>query len=111
MPLRKDVFISSTSADLGSYRQIVKDAMLSLGAYPIEQTNFPTDYRKMEEVLERRLDPCDAVIHLAGFHYGGEPRPAPGIPRRSWTMGIPSRNGGRQTEAVIPFPRPWGLRV
>ena len=23
--------------------------------------------------LARRLDPCDAIIHLVGFYYGAEP--------------------------------------
>jgi hypothetical protein len=43
MAARKHVFISATSADLGSYRQVVKDALLTLGAHPIEERNFPTD--------------------------------------------------------------------
>jgi|SRR5208337_210972 len=45
MGARKEVFISATSADLGSYRQVAKEAVLTLGAYPIEERNFPTDYR------------------------------------------------------------------
>jgi hypothetical protein len=45
------VFISATSADLGSYRQVVKDALLTLGAHPIEESNFPTDYRELERAL------------------------------------------------------------
>jgi len=86
MGARKEVFISATSADLGSYRQVVKDALLTLGAHPIEESNFPTDYRELQNLLARRLDPCDAVIHLVGFHYGGEPNKTPDIPRRSWTQ-------------------------
>ena len=46
MAARKEVFISATSADLRSYRQVVKDALLTLGAHPIEESNFPTDYRE-----------------------------------------------------------------
>ena len=48
MAARKEVFISATSADLGSYRQVVKDALLTLGAHPIEESNFPSDYRKLQ---------------------------------------------------------------
>src|SRR5271165_1161514 len=73
---RKEVFISATSADLGSYRQVVKEALHTLGVHPVEESNFPTDYRKLQDLLARRLDPCDAVIHLVGFHYGGEPKVA-----------------------------------
>jgi hypothetical protein len=84
MAARKEVFISATSADLGSYRQVVKDALLTLGAHPIEESNCPTDYRELQKLLARRLDPCDALIHLVGFYYGGEPKQTPDIPRRSW---------------------------
>jgi hypothetical protein len=67
MAARKEVFISATSTDLGSYRQVVKDALLTLGAHPIDRLPQASD------LLARRLDPCDAVIHLVGFHYVGEP--------------------------------------
>jgi tetratricopeptide (TPR) repeat protein len=86
MSIRKEVFISATSADLGSYRQVAKDALLTLGAHPVEEQNFSTDYRELHTLLARRLDPCDAMIHLVGFHYGGEPNRSPNIPRRSWTQ-------------------------
>src|SRR5271166_6459442 len=86
MGARKEVFISATSADLGSYRQVAKEAVLTLGAHPIEEKNFPTDYRELQALLTRRLDPCDAIIHLIGFYYGGEPETPPDTPRRSWTQ-------------------------
>jgi hypothetical protein len=86
MGARKEVFISATSADLGSYRQVAKEAVLTLGAHPIEERNFPTDYRALQDLLARRLDPCDAIIHLVGFYYGGEPNAPPDTPRRSWTQ-------------------------
>jgi hypothetical protein len=70
MGLRAEVFVSATSADLGSYRQVAKEAVLTLGANPIEEKNFPTDYRELEALLARRLDPCDAIIHLVGFYCG-----------------------------------------
>jgi hypothetical protein len=73
MATRKEVFISATSAYLGSYRQVAKNAILTLGAHPIEETNFPTDYRQLQDSLALRLDPCDAIIYLVGFYYGGEP--------------------------------------
>jgi tetratricopeptide (TPR) repeat protein len=84
--LRKDVFISATTQDLGSYRQVVKDALLKLGAHPTEQTTFPTDHRTVSDMLARLLDPCDAVIHLAGFHYGSEPPTKPGLARHSYAQ-------------------------
>jgi hypothetical protein len=86
MVSRKEVFISATSADLGSYRQVVKEALLTRGAHPVEQKNFPTEYSELQGLLARVLDHCDAVIHLVGFYYGGEPNPTPDIPRRSWAQ-------------------------
>jgi len=83
---RLDVFISATSADLSSYREVAKQALLDIGAHPVEQGNFPTDHRELNEMLARQLDPCDAVLHIAGFRYGGEPRPEPNIPRHSYTQ-------------------------
>jgi hypothetical protein len=62
MSVRKEVFISATSADLGSYRRIAKEALLTLGAHPVEEENFPTDYRELQALLARRLDPCDALV-------------------------------------------------
>jgi hypothetical protein len=86
MGVRAEVFISATSADLTSYRQVAKEAVLTLGAHPIEEKNFPTDYRELQALLARRLDPCDAIIHLVGFYYGGEPNAPRDTPRRSWTQ-------------------------
>src|SRR6202043_2528025 len=86
MGMRAEVFISATSADLASYRQVAKEAVLTLGAHPIEEKNFPTDYRELQALLARRLDPCDAIVHLVGFYYGGEPSAPPDAPRRSWTQ-------------------------
>jgi tetratricopeptide (TPR) repeat protein len=86
MGLRAEVFIAATSADLGSYRQVAKEAVLTLGAHPIEEKTFPTDYRELQALLAHRLDPCDVIIHLVGFYYGGEPKAPPDTPRRSWTQ-------------------------
>jgi hypothetical protein len=43
------VFIGATSADLASYRQAVKEALLTNGILPVEQTNFPPDFRSVEQ--------------------------------------------------------------
>ena len=83
---RKEVFVSAVSRDFASYRDVAKQALLDIGAHPIEQHNFPTDYRELDEVLAARLDPCDAMIHIVGPSYGTEPPPSPGRPRRSYTQ-------------------------
>ncbi len=45
------IFISATFGDLGSVRGLVKDALLKIGCMPVEQADFPPDYRKVAEFL------------------------------------------------------------
>lgn len=87
--LTPHVFISAASDDLRSARHVVKDALLSLGCHPIVQEHFEPDFRTVEEMIRGRIQECDAVVHLIGKRYGGEPSPKslpPGTPRRSWTQ-------------------------
>ena len=82
-----EVFVSATTADLGSYRREIKDALLTLGIFPVEQSNFALAYGRLTKVLHDLIGRCDAVVHLVGFHYGAEPaKPRPGQPRRSYTQ-------------------------
>jgi hypothetical protein len=81
------VFISATTRELRSYREEVKNALLTLGIFPIEQTNFRLAHGPLTAKLRSLIAPCDAVIHLAGFYYGAEPSQRPsGEPRRSYTQ-------------------------
>jgi len=81
------VFISATSGDLASYRQVVKEALLTNSILPVEQTNFPPDFRSVEQMLEAKIRDCYAVICLVGFVYGAEPADRPADrPRRSYTQ-------------------------
>jgi ABC-type branched-subunit amino acid transport system substrate-binding protein len=82
-----EVFISATSSDLRSCRLLAKEALLTLGCVPVEQTNFPPDYRTVHEMLRAKVAACDAVIHVAGECYGAEPGARdPEAPRRSYTQ-------------------------
>jgi hypothetical protein len=38
---RPEVFISATSSDLRSSRQLIEEALLTMGCRPVEQTSFP----------------------------------------------------------------------
>jgi hypothetical protein len=83
------VFISATSKDLGTVRELVKQALLTMGCMPIEQTNFPPDYRSVREMIEEKVAGCEAVIHIVGMRYGAEPDPSTlpqGAARRSYTQ-------------------------
>jgi Domain of unknown function (DUF4062) len=82
-----EVLISATTTDLGSYRGEVKNTLLTLGIFPIEQSNFALAHGSLTEMLHGLIGRCDAVIHLAGLHYGAEPpQPPPDEPRRSYTQ-------------------------
>jgi Domain of unknown function (DUF4062) len=84
---RAEVFISATTRELRSYREEVKNALLTLGIFPIEQTNFRLAHGPLTAKLRSLIAPCDAVIHLAGFYYGAEPSQRPsGEPRRFYTQ-------------------------
>ncbi|MBN2560013.1 MAG: DUF4062 domain-containing protein [Phycisphaerae bacterium] len=86
---RPDVFISATSADLGTVRKLVRDALLDSDCFPVEQSHFAPDYRKVEEMLRAKISTCQAMIHIVGMRYGFEPNPAhrpPNTPRRSYTQ-------------------------
>jgi Flp pilus assembly protein TadD len=85
--VKPKVFISATSGDLGPIRTRIKEALLTLGCDPIVQDNFPPDHRSVEELLRKRIAECDAVVHIAGFRYGQEPRQRDkDEPRRSYTQ-------------------------
>ncbi len=70
------VFVSATSKDLGSVRELVKQVLLTIGCTPVEQTDLPSDYRGVREILEDRIAGCEAVIHIVGMRYGVEPDPS-----------------------------------
>ena len=83
------VFVSATSKDLGTVRELVKQALLTMGCMPVEQTNFAPDYRSVQGMIENKIADCEAVIHLVGIRYGAEPDPSTlpkGAARRSYTQ-------------------------
>src|SRR6266480_3056683 len=83
------VFISATSKDLGTVRELVKQALLTMGCMPVEQTNFAPDYRSVQGMIEHKIADCEAVIHIVGLRYGAEPDPSTlpeGVARRSYTQ-------------------------
>jgi len=83
------VFISATSKDLGTVRELVKQALLTMGCMPVEQTNFAPDYRSVQGMIEHKIADCEAVIHIVGLRYGAEPDLSTlpeGAARRSYTQ-------------------------
>ena len=83
------VFISATSGDLKSIRGLVKEGLLTMNCQPVEQGNFPPDYRSVQDMLIDKITDCQAVIHIVGICYGSEPDPEclpAGVSRRSYTQ-------------------------
>ncbi len=83
------VFISATTGDLRSIRQLVKEALLTINCHPVEQTNFEPDWRTVEGMLRGKISDCQALIHIVGMRYGAEPEIASlpaGARRRSYTQ-------------------------
>ena len=87
MKTRPTIFISGVSQEFGSFRDAVENEIEMKGCFAENQPGFPPDYRTVEEMLRRKLDGSDAVIHIVGFRFGAEPnqRP-PDKPRRSYTQ-------------------------
>lgn len=67
------IFISATSADLGTVRTAAKNALLTLGYMPIEQEHFGPAPETILEMLRRRIEESDAVLHIVGECHGAEP--------------------------------------
>jgi len=82
---RSAVFISATSRDLKSYREGVRDALLTAGIFPVTQEHFPPDYRELVDFLRDKIAECDAVICIVGWVYGAAPSGA-GDPPRSYSQ-------------------------
>ena len=96
MQERANVFISATTADLGSYRLAVRDVLLDRGVHPILQDHLEPDHQTMMDILRQKIDACDAVICLVGFAHGQEPKTAWRWPRAapipSWSSRSPRRS-------------------
>jgi hypothetical protein len=58
---RAEVFISATTRELRSHREEVKNALLTLGIFPIEQTNFRLAHGPLTAKLRSLIAPCDAL--------------------------------------------------
>lgn len=80
------IFISSTTKDLGSYREVVTRALLDRQVHPVVKEHFATTHRELNEYLTHHLSQCDAVVSLVGFQFGHSPDGPEVSDRRSWTQ-------------------------
>jgi hypothetical protein len=87
MKPRPAIFLSGVSHEFGSFRDAVENQIQMKGCFAENQSSFPPDYRTVEEMLRRKLQDADAVIHIVGFRFGAEPNQRPAdAPRRSYTQ-------------------------
>ena len=77
------VFISAVTPSWARCANLVKKGVKDNDYHAVEQKNFPPDYRDLKEKLRERINPYDAVVHIAGQCYGAEPPERPDdAPRR-----------------------------
>lgn len=87
MKLRPTIFLSGVSSEFGSFRDAVEVEVQKKGCFAENQSSFGVDYRTVEEMLRRRINDADAVIHIVGFRFGAEPKDRPADkPQRSYTQ-------------------------
>ena len=87
MKLRPTIFLSGVSSEFRSFRDAAEIEVQKKDCFPINQPSFGVDYREIEQMLRARLSEADAVVHIVGFRFGGEPKDRPaGKPRRSYTQ-------------------------
>ncbi len=66
------IFVSATTADLGTARTAVANALRGIGALAVEQEYFAPPGQPIAAMLEEKIRGCQAVIHIAGLRYGAE---------------------------------------
>ncbi|MEM7601981.1 MAG: DUF4062 domain-containing protein [Verrucomicrobiota bacterium] len=83
----KRIFISATMKDLGTYRRKAAELLTALGLEPIYQDEWPPTYKGLLDLIEEKIDSCDAVICLVGNMFGAEPTArSPHTHRLSYTQ-------------------------
>ncbi len=73
MPALPLIFISATSRELKSARQLVANTLTFLGYQPIWQDIFGTEQGDLRGVLRQQINQCKGVVQLVGQCYGAEP--------------------------------------
>lgn len=76
------IFVSATSADLGSFRKTTAEQLQRLGVEAVEQTYFGIDFQALPALLREKIKSCDALICLVGTVFGAAPKDS----QRSYTQ-------------------------
>src|SRR5215475_14785461 len=78
------VFISSTRADLGSYRAAAQDAARKAGFEPIVIEGFEAEARPPVKVDLDRVATADVLVVIVAHRYGWIPNPDDSRASRGW---------------------------
>jgi hypothetical protein len=70
---RPVIFVSAVSKELKSARQLVANTLHFLGYEPVWQDVFGSEQGDLREVLRKKIDASQGVVHLVGQCYGAEP--------------------------------------
>jgi len=73
MVTRPVIFVSAVSKELKSARRLVAHTLLFLGYDQIWEDIFWSDQGDLCEVLRKKIDGSQGVVHLVGQCYGAEP--------------------------------------
>jgi hypothetical protein len=65
MPLKR-IFVSATTRDLGSYRELASRTLRERGYVVDDQAIFSLTYQEIGEKLKQRIADCDAIVCLIG---------------------------------------------
>lgn len=100
-PKQPRAFISATSQDLRSARELVAKILLSFECLPVWQDIFGTEGGDLRAMLREKIDPCQLVVQLVGHRYGAEPPTVdPAFGRVSYTQ-YEARYAVQQGKKVI----------
>jgi tetratricopeptide (TPR) repeat protein len=103
-PYAPRVFVSASTGDLGSYRQMVRDELIRGGCFPVVQEYFSADPRRLSQFLEDAIRPCDAVVCLLGPRFGAAPESG-GSPRSYTQLEYDAaRQFGKDVYAFVASP-------
>lgn len=82
------IYLSASPADLRTHRTAARSILEAEGLRVVEfEFRGGTGWRAVRQSMREKLRRCDAIVHLAGICFGGEPTAVPGgAPRRSYAQ-------------------------
>jgi tetratricopeptide (TPR) repeat protein len=84
---RPTIFLSGVSEEFASFRDAIEKRIRKKSCFAENQPNWPNEDGTVESSIRRRLEDCDAVIHIVGFRFGRMPaNQPPAMPPRSYTQ-------------------------